>query len=95
MQASGSRLGMWSVFKHLIMDEGLFRFWKGAHVMASGCIPSHASYFLCYEQLKEWFHMENEEYEVTKSMLIGSCTTFLHDFFITPADGKFLNRLTV
>jgi hypothetical protein len=88
MQASGARLGMWSVFKHLIMDEGLLRFWKGAHVMASGCIPSHASYFLCYETLKDWWHLENEEFEVTKSMMIGSCTTFLHDFFITPADGK-------
>jgi len=57
--------------------------------MASGCIPSHASYFLLYEQLKTWFRLENEEFEVAKSMAIGSMTTFLHDFFITPADGKF------
>ena len=80
---------MRSVARHLIMDEGLLRFWKGAHVMASGCIPSHASYFLLYEKLKEWFRLENEEFEVTKSMAIGSMTTFMHDFFITPADGKF------
>lgn len=79
---------MRSVARHLIMDEGLFRFWKGAHVMASGCIPSHASYFLLYEKLKEWFRLENEEFEVAKSMAIGSMTTFMHDFFITPADGK-------
>lgn len=88
MQASGSKLGMRNVARHLIMDEGLLRFWKGAHVMASGCIPSHASYFLLYETLKEWWHMENEEFEIAKSLAIGSCTTFMHDFFITPADGK-------
>lgn len=56
--------------------------------MASGCVPSHASYFLFYEKLKEWMRLENEEFEVAKSMAIGSCTTFIHDFFITPADGK-------
>ena len=95
MQASGSKLGMRIGARHLIMDEGLFRFGKGAHWMASGCIPSHASYFLLYEKLKEWFRLENEEFEVTKSMAIGSMTTFMHDFFITPADGKFvLKQLT-
>lgn len=88
MQASGSTLGMRSVFRHLLMDEGFFRFWKGAHVMASGCIPSHAGYFLLYEKLKRLLHVDNEEYEVQKLLMIGSCTTFFHDFFITPADGK-------
>lgn len=89
MQASGSKLSMRNVARHLILDEGVLRFWKGAHVMASGCVPSHASYFLLYETLKDWWHLENEEFEVTKSLAIGSCTTFMHDFFITPADGKF------
>ena len=56
--------------------------------MASGCIPSHASYFLLYEKLKEFFRLENEEFDVLKSLAIGSMTTFMHDFFITPADGK-------
>lgn len=90
MQASGHHIRMWGTFRHLIADEGVFRFWKGAHVIASGCIPSHASYFFFYEKLKEFFRLENEEYDVFKSLLIGSCTTFMHDFFITPADGKFL-----
>jgi hypothetical protein len=89
MQASGSKLGMKNVARHLLEDEGLLRFWKGAHVMASGCIPSHAFYFLFYEFLKTWFRLENEEFEIAKSMAIGSMTTFMHDFFITPADGKF------
>lgn len=89
MQASGSKLSMQNVARHLVMDEGIFRFWKGAHVMASGCVPSHASYFLLYEILKDFWHLENEEFEVAKSLAIGSCTTFMHDFFITPADGKF------
>lgn len=77
-----------NVAKHLHFEEGFFRFWKGAHVMASGCVPSHASYFLLYEKMKEFMRLENEEFEVFKTLAIGSCTTFMHDFFITPADGK-------
>jgi len=86
MQASGGKLGIRNVVKHLHFEEGFLRFWKGAHVMASGCIPSHASYFLLYEKLKIWFRLENEEFDVLKTLAIGSMTTFMHDFFITPAD---------
>lgn len=39
------------------------RFWKGAQVIASGCIPAHASYFTAYEYLKQYFDFKNEEYE--------------------------------
>ena len=27
----------------LYHEEGILRFWKGANVVASGCIPAHAS----------------------------------------------------
>ena len=56
--------------------------------MASGCVPAHASYFLAYEHLKIWLNLDNEEFNLTKNLLIGCTTTFAHDFFITPADGK-------
>ena len=65
------------------------RFWKGARVMASGVVPAHASYFLAYEHLKKYFNVDNAELNFTSTLAIGSCTTFFHDFFITPADGKF------
>ena len=93
MQACGRRLGVRSIAKILYQDEGFFRFWKGAQVMASGVIPAHASYFLAYEHLKKYFNVDNEELNFTSTLAIGSCTTFFHDFFITPADGKYLSVL--
>ena len=88
MQASGRNLSMPKVAKILYQEEGLLRFWRGAQVMASGCVPAHASYFLAYEHLKLWLNLDNEEFNLSKNLLIGCTTTFAHDFFITPADGK-------
>ena len=79
---------MKNVASILYRDEGLFRFWKGAQVMASGCIPAHACYFVMYERLKSYFNFDNSELNMRTTMFIGSTTTFAHDFFITPADGK-------
>ena len=88
MQASGRQHGMRSIAKILYKDEGLFRFWNGAQVIASGCVPAHASYFLMYEYLKKRLHVDNQEFSFGSTMLMGCATTFVHDFFITPADGK-------
>lgn len=56
--------------------------------MALGCIPSHTSYFLAYENLKLYFGFNNEEFDFKTTLLIGATTTFAHDFCITPSDGK-------
>ena len=72
----------------LYKEEGLFRFWKGAQVIASGCAPAHASQFMMYEQLKIFFNYDNAEFNIFTTLLIGSTTTFAHDFFIAPADCK-------
>ena len=56
--------------------------------MASGCVPAHASYFLAYEHLKLYFDFKNEGLDFLTPICIGCTTTFAHDFFITPADGK-------
>lgn len=79
---------MRSVASILYQDEGFLRFWKGSTIIASGCVPAHASYFLSYEYLKEYFNVDNEEIDFTSTLFIGSTTTFAHDFFITPTDGK-------
>jgi hypothetical protein len=76
--------------KVLYQEQGIFRFWKGSHVMALGCIPSHSSYFISYEYLKIFFHFNNEEFNILSTFGIGAATTFVHDFFITPSDGKIL-----
>lgn len=57
-------------------------------MIASGCVPAHASYFTVYELLKRKFEVKNEKYQVFSTALIGALTTFAHDFFITPTDGK-------
>jgi hypothetical protein len=81
---------MLSIARILYQDEGLFRFWKGAQVMASGCVPAHASYFLAYEHLKMYLHFDNEHMNFSSTLFIGGFTTFAHDFFISPADSKSL-----
>ena len=62
--------------------------------MALGCIPSHTSYFLAYENLKLFFGYENEDFDLKTTLLIGATTTFAHDFFITPSDGKLCNYIS-
>lgn len=81
---------MWDIARKLYAEEGLLRFWNGAQVMASGCVPAHASYFLAYEHLKAYFGLHNDSLNFTTTLFIGSTTTFAHDFFIAPADGKSL-----
>ena len=54
--------------------------------MASGCIPAHACYFTAYEHLKVYFNFNNQHFDFLSTALIGASTTFIHDFFITPAD---------
>lgn len=56
--------------------------------MALGCVPAHACYFGIYEQLKLVFGVDNEEHSIFATLAIGSTTTFVHDFFITPSDSK-------
>ena len=80
---------MRSIASILYKDEGLLRFWHGAQVMASGCVPAHASYFLMYEHLKLYLNFDNDSLNFRSTLTIGGLTTFAHDFFITPADGKY------
>ena len=72
--------------KILYHEEGIFRFWKGANVIASGCIPAHASQFVLYEKLKQYLHFRNEQFNIYSTMFIGAASTFAHDFFQAPAD---------
>ena len=58
-------------------------------MMASGCVPAHASYFLAYENLKIYFGVDNTAFTIKQTAFIGSFTTFAHDFFIAPSDGKY------
>lgn len=57
-------------------------------MIASGCVPAHASYFTVYELMKRYFEHKNEHYEFVQTAIIGATTTFAHDFFISPSDSK-------
>lgn len=59
IQASGRNLQFAKTARILYREEGLARFWKGAPMMAGGCVPAHASYFLAYEKLKLYFGVDN------------------------------------
>ena len=63
-------------------------------MIASGCIPAHASYFTVYEYLKRHLQVKNEQYEVLATAMIGASTTVAHDFFIAPSDGKRIEIVT-
>ena len=87
LQASGGRLSFSKTAKILYQDEGMVKgFFKGADVMAYGCVPAHAAQFLVYEVLKEKLCFKNEEINFFKTMMIGASTTFAHDLFIAPSD---------
>ena len=86
MQASGSNLSFMRTAKILYKEEGILRMWKGANVVASGCIPAHAAQFTVYEFLKEKLECDNDKYEFFNTLAIGAASTFAHDFFIAPSD---------
>jgi len=70
----------------LHQEEGIIRFWKGANVVASGCIPAHGAQFVVYEILKNKLNYNNDQYEMLSTLGIGAATTWAHDFFISPSD---------
>ena len=86
LQSSENTLSFSTTAKVLYKEEGLLRFWKGANVVASGCIPAHGAQFVVYEVLKEKLNVNHQEFNLFSTMGIGACTTFAHDFFITPSD---------
>lgn len=87
LQAMGSKkINSVRTAQILYHEEGILRFWKGANIAASGCIPAHACQFTVYEYLKEFTQFRNEGFNVYSTMMIGAASTFAHDIFQAPAD---------
>jgi len=55
MQASKQKFEFWRTASHLYRNDGFMRFWRGANVIASGCVPAHALYFSAYESAMNFF----------------------------------------
>ncbi|PFH31412.1 carrier superfamily protein [Besnoitia besnoiti] len=55
VKAERGRSSVFSAARSLYREGGIPRFYRGATAVASGCVPAHALYFLCYEGTKEFF----------------------------------------
>ena len=78
--------------KKLYKNEGFLKFWRGASVLASGCIPAHALYFSVYElsklQFLPKFHDANNKIYPYAYALTGALATCMHDLVLTPFDSN-------
>jgi len=76
----------------LYRTEGFWKFWRGASILASGCIPAHALYFSVYEfskrKLLPKFHDQNNKVYPYAYALTGALATSIHDLVLTPFDSK-------
>jgi solute carrier family 25 iron transporter 28/37 len=84
--ARHKRLRFTNTAKILYQEEGFLRFWKGANVVASGCIPAHSAQFCIYEVLKDALEFNNDEFNIFKTASIGAASTIGHDAFQAPSD---------
>ena len=77
------------IIRNLYSKGGILSFWKGASVMASGCIPAHAAYFSIFEASKNLLiDKADPVIHPYLSGLTGVMATMAHDMIITPFDGK-------
>lgn len=80
-----------AIVKNLYQKGGILSFWKGASVMASGCIPAHAAYFSIFEASKtKLIDKSSLTIHPYLNGLTGVMATMAHDMIITPFDGNFM-----
>lgn len=82
MQTSSSSFS--SAFRE-IRSGGLMNFYAGSRVVAVGCVPSHALFFLNYEFWKKQFGTQDEP-NLFKNMGLGASSALFHDLIMTPCD---------
>ena len=68
-----------------IRASGLGAFYRGSGVIAFGCVPSHALFFLNYEYLKSRITSENK-IDILGNMAVGGLSIVFHDLIMTPCD---------
>lgn len=69
-----------------IRSRGLGSFYRGSSIIALGCIPSHAVFFMNFEYLKRKVSNQNTEIDILGNMLVGSTATIFHDLMMTPCE---------
>jgi len=92
MQVNEGRYTAMETAKRLYNAEGFSKFWRGASLLASGCVPAHALFFSVYELSKlkflPKFHDENDKIYPYAYALTGILATSIHDFILTPFDSN-------
>ncbi len=88
MQANHNIISSREIINLLYKEGGIPRFWKGASIIAAGCIPAHASYFSIYEYSKKLFGVDESGFQFLAAAVTGALSTAVHDIIITPSDGK-------
>jgi solute carrier family 25 iron transporter 28/37 len=69
-----------------IRSRGLLSFYRGSSIIALGCIPSHAVFFMNFEYMKRKVSNQNTEIDILGNMLVGSTATVFHDLMMTPCE---------
>jgi solute carrier family 25 iron transporter 28/37 len=90
MQAYGGKYTAIETAQRLYKTEGIAKFWRGASILASGCVPAHAVYFSVYEasklKLLPKFHDQNNQIYPYAYAITGALATAMHDLILTPFD---------
>lgn len=68
-----------------IRQSGYQNFFRGSGIIALGCIPSHAFFFMNYEIFKKLIP-DQEKFDVFGNMLLGGISTIFHDLLMTPCE---------
>ena len=86
MQASRQKFRFFRTAASLYKSDGVMRFFRGANVIASGCIPAHALYFSSYELAMQTFQLDDGELHWLADAGVGVIATLFHDLFLAPSD---------
>jgi len=90
MQVFEGRYTAVETAKRLYNADGFSKFWRGASVLASGCVPAHAMYFSVYELSKQKLlpklHDQSDKVYPYAYALTGILATSMHDMILTPFD---------
>jgi solute carrier family 25 iron transporter 28/37 len=86
--SDGTMLGaLRSQFSNTSFTASFLRLWRGAQVMAVGCVPAHAMYFSSYETMKGLFlQRDHANLGALGSTVAGASAALVHDSVMVPVD---------
>lgn len=68
-----------------IRKTGPANFFRGSAIIAAGCIPSHAFFFLNYEIFKRYMG-EQSDINILGNAALGAVSNLFHDIVMTPCE---------